>query len=338
MVYVIAEIGCNHNGDVKLAQKMVDVAVECGVNAVKFQTFKADNLISKFAPKAEYQKKTTGTSDSQLDMTRKLELSFEDYLYLKEYSEAKNVDVFSTPFDSESLEFLISTDMNVYKIPSGEITNLPYLEKIGQQNKKVIISTGMANVDEIKQAIRILEENGTSDITILHCTTEYPTKYNDINLNVIKTLQTEFPEYSIGYSDHSIGYEVAIAATTLGAEIIEKHFTLDNGMEGPDHKASATPDILKSLVDGVRIVEKSMGKYEKEPVEAEIKNKIVARKSIVAKDKIRKGDIFTIDNITVKRPGNGISPMYWYDILGRTSLSDFDFDELITDNSFKNQD
>ena len=217
MVYVIAEIGCNHNGDVKLAQKMVDVAVECGVNAVKFQTFKADNLISKFAPKAEYQKKTTGTSDSQLDMTRKLELSFEDYLYLKGYSEAKNVDVFSTPFDSESLEFLISTDMNVYKIPSGEITNLPYLEKIGQQNKKVIISTGMANVDEIKQAIRILEENGTSDITILHCTTEYPTKYNDINLNVIKTLQTEFPEYSIGYSDHSIGYEVAIAATTLGA-------------------------------------------------------------------------------------------------------------------------
>lgn len=206
MVYIIAEIGCNHNGDFNLAKKMVDVAVECGVDAVKFQTFKADLLISKYAPKAEYQKKTTGTEDSQLEMTRRLELSFEEYLELRDYCLEKGVDVFSTPFDEESLDFLISTDMPVYKIPSGEITNLPYLEKIGKQNKKVILSTGMATLEEIHAAVKILEDNGTEDISILHCTTEYPTKYPDLNLNVISTLKKEFPNQKIGYSDHSIGY------------------------------------------------------------------------------------------------------------------------------------
>ena len=337
MVYIIAEIGCNHNGDFNLAKKMVDVAVECGVDAVKFQTFKADLLISKYAPKAEYQKKTTGTEDSQLEMTRRLELSFEEYLELRDYCLEKGVDVFSTPFDEESLDFLISTDMPVYKIPSGEITNLPYLEKIGKQNKKVILSTGMATLEEIHAAVKILEDNGTEDISILHCTTEYPTKYPDLNLNVISTLKKKFPNQKIGYSDHSIGYEVPIAAATLGAEIIEKHFTLDNDMPGPDHKASATPDILERLVKGVRIVETSLGKYEKEPVEAEIKNKIVARKSIIAKKAIEKGEVFTEENITTKRPGNGISPMNWYDILGKVSEYDFEEDMLIKHSEFKNQ-
>ena len=240
MVYIIAEIGCNHNGDFNLARKMIDVAVECGVDAVKFQTFKANLLISKYAPKADYQKKTTGINDSQLEMTRKLELSFEEYVNLRDYCITKGVDVFSTPFDEDSLDFLISTGMSVYKIPSGEITNLPYLEKIGKQKKKVILSTGMATMDEIHAAVKILEDNGTIDISILHCTTEYPTKYEDLNLNVIKTLQKEFPNHTIGYSDHSIGYSVPIAAVALGAEIIEKHFTLDNNMPGPDHKASGT--------------------------------------------------------------------------------------------------
>ena len=227
--------------------------------------------------------------------------------------------------------------MLVYKIPSGEITYLPYLEKIGKQGKKVILSTGMATMDEIHKAVEILKTNGTSDISILHCTTEYPTQYKDLNLRVIETLKKEFPNQKIGYSDHSIGYEVPIAAVSLGAEIIEKHFTLDNEMKGPDHKASATPDILEKLVKGIRIVEESLGSKEKEPVEAEIKNKIVARKSIVAKTAIKKGEIFTRENIIAKRPGNGISPMHWYDILGKSSEKDFDEDTLIEHSEFKNQ-
>ncbi|HEM6191056.1 TPA: N-acetylneuraminate synthase [Streptococcus suis] len=337
MVYIIAEIGCNHNGDFNLAKKMVDVAVSCGVDAVKFQTFKADLLISKYAPKAEYQKATTGEADSQLEMTRRLELSFDEYLELRDYCSEKGVDVFSTPFDMESLDFLISTDMPVYKIPSGEITNLPYLEKIGQQGKKVILSTGMAVMDEIHQAVKTLQENGTSDISILHCTTEYPTPYEALNLNVLHTLKQEFPDLTIGYSDHSIGSEVPIAAAAMGAELIEKHFTLDNDMPGPDHKASATPDILAALVKGVRIVEKSLGKFEKEPEEVEVRNKIVARKSIVAKTPIKKGDVFTEENITVKRPGNGISPMEWYNVLGQVSEHDFDVDQNIRHSQFANQ-
>lgn len=337
MVYIIAEIGCNHNGDVELAKKMVDVAVNCGVDAVKFQTFKADKLISRYAPKAEYQKKTTGTDDSQLEMTRRLELSFDEYLELKGYCQEKKVDVFSTPFDFESLDFLISTDMPVYKIPSGEITNLPYLEIIGKLNKKVILSTGMANIEEIHNAVDILKKNGTDDISILHCTTEYPTPYTSINLNVIQTLKNEFPSLQIGYSDHSIGSEVPIAAAALGAEVIEKHFTLDNNMPGPDHKASATPEILDALVKGVRIVESAMGKFEKIPDPVEEKNKIVARKSIVALTNIKKGDVFTTENITVKRPGNGISPMFWYDVLGKEAEEDFEVDQLVKDSRFEFQ-
>lgn len=334
-VYIIAEIGCNHNGDFKLAKKMVDVAVSCGVDAVKFQTFKAEKLISKHAPKADYQVVTTGNEESQLEMTKKLEMSFAEYLEIRDYTAAQNVDVFSTPFDDESLDFLISTNMSIYKIPSGEITNLPYLEKIGALNKKVIISTGMATLDEIKTAVKILEEAGSKDITILHCTTEYPTMYSDLNLNVIETLKKEFPNNKIGYSDHSVGYEVPIVAAALGSTIIEKHFTLDNDMPGPDHKASANPDILKRLVDGIRKIEESMGSFEKVPVAAEIKNKIVARKSIVALRDIKKGEMFTKDNITTKRPGNGISPMNWYDVLGQIAEEDFLEDSLISHSTQK---
>ncbi|KHD44211.1 N-acetylneuraminate synthase [Streptococcus hongkongensis] len=337
MVYIIAEIGCNHNGNISLAKKMVDVAVECGVDAVKFQTFKAEKLISKFAPKAEYQKVTTGTLDSQLEMTKRLELSFDEYLEMRNYALNKGVDTFSTPFDEESLNFLISTDMPVYKIPSGEITNLPYLEKIGKQKKKVILSTGMAMMDEIHRAVEILQQNGTNDISILHCTTEYPTPYSSLNLNVIHTLKEEFPEFTIGYSDHSIGSEVPIAAVAMGAEVIEKHFTLDTEMEGPDHKASATPEILEALVKGIRIIEQSLGRFEKIPDPVEEKNKIVARKSVVALGAIKKGEIFTEKNITVKRPGNGISPMFWYDILGKEAQVSFEEDEIICDSRFENQ-
>lgn len=337
MVYVIAEIGCNHNGDIKLAKKMVDAAVESGVDAVKFQTFKADKLISKIAPKAEYQKTTTGTKDSQLEMTRKLELSFDEYLVMKKYCEERDVDVFSTAFDEDSLDFLISTDMTIFKIPSGEITNLPYLEKIGMQKKKVILSTGMANMQEIHDAVNILQNNGTEDITILHCTTQYPTEYRDINLNIMKTLKEEFPQFSIGFSDHSKGYQVPIMAAALGATIIEKHFTTDNNLPGPDQKASGTPDVFKKMVDGIRIAEVAMGTFIKEPVDVEKANKIVARKSIIANKKIKKGDVFTVDNITLKRPGSGISPMSWYDLLGKVSESDFEEDELIIDSRFNMQ-
>lgn len=337
MVYIIAEIGCNHNGDFEMAKKMVDIAKNCGVDAVKFQTFKADKLISKYAPKAEYQKKTTGDQDSQLEMTKKLELSFEEYLLLKEYCEKLNIDVFSTPFDNESLDFLISTNMPIYKIPSGEITNLPYLEKIGKLNKKNILSTGMATMEEIKAAVKILEAQGSTDITILHCTTEYPTPYEDLNLKVIETLKKEFPQYDIGYSDHSKGYEVPIVAASMGATIVEKHFTLDNNMQGPDHLASANPDVLERIVSGIRNIELAMGSAEKSPVESELKNRIVARKSIIAEKNIKKGDIFTEKNITVKRPGNGISPMEWYEILGKESQFDFKEDELIIDSRFKEQ-
>lgn len=329
MVYIIAEIGCNHNGDIALAKKMIDEAANCGVDAVKFQTFKADKLISKYAPKANYQKVTTGEEESQLEMTRKLELSQVEYLELKSYAEKLDLEVFSTPFDDESLDFLIETEMPIYKISSGDLTNLPFLEKIGALKKKVILSTGMANLEEIKAAVSILERNGTTDITILHCTTEYPTAFSDVNLRVLSTFEKLFPNYAIGYSDHTIGYEVPIAAAALGAVVIEKHFTLDNNLPGPDHRASATPDILKRLVEGIRHIEQALGSFEKEPVAAELANREAARKSIVAKQTIHKGEVFTTNNLTVKRPGNGISPMNWYKLLGTESPGEYNADDLI---------
>ena len=341
-IFIVAEIGCNHNGDPELAKKMVEIAKDCGVNAVKFQTFKADLLISKYAPKAEYQKKVTSSTESQLDMTKKLELPYDEFIKLEKYARDLGLEVFSTPFDFDSIDFLIENKQKIWKIPSGEITNLPYLEKIAKAdipNKEIVISTGMATVEEIKWSLSILEKNGVpkNKITILHCNTEYPTPYEDVNLEAIPYLMEQFPEYKIGFSDHSVGYFDGVASVIYGITFIEKHFTLDKNIEGPDHKASVTPDELKLLCEGIRAVEKSLGTREKIVTNSEKKNKIVARKSIVAKRKISKGEEFTLENITVKRPGNGISPMYWYEILGKIAEKDFEEDQLIKDSNFKNQ-
>ena len=341
-VFIVAEIGCNHNGDPALAKKMVDVAKECGVDAVKFQTFKADKLISKYAPKAEYQKVTTGTADCQLEMTRKLELPYNEFVKLEAYARSLGLEVFSTPFDFESIDFLASQQQKVWKIPSGELTNLPYLEKIARlpiEGKTIVISTGMAIIEETKQSLKVLEDNGIAkkDITILHCNTEYPTPYEDVNLNAFHQLKQEFGEYSLGFSDHSAGYFAGLAAVPYGITFIEKHFTLDKNFEGPDHKASVTPEELKLLCEGIRAVEKSLGSSEKIVTNSEAKNKIVARKSIIAARPIKKGEIFTTDNITTKRPGNGISPMFWYEVLGKEAQQDFEEDQLIADSRFENQ-
>lgn len=328
--FIIAEAGVNHNGSIEIAKKMIEVAKECGADAIKFQTFKAEKVISKYAPKAEYQKQTTGEIDSQLEMVKKLELSFDDFIVLKEYCDKLNIMFLSTPFDFESIDFLDDLGLEIFKIPSGEITNLPYLEKIGKLGKKVILSTGMADLGEIEDALDILTSCGTKkeDITILHCNTEYPTPYEDVNLLAMLTIKEAF-KVKVGYSDHTLEIEVPIAAVALGASVIEKHFTLDKNMEGPDHKASLEPHELKAMIDAIRNIEKSLGDGIKKPSKSELKNKDIARKSIVAKREIKKGEIFTEDNITVKRPGNGISPMRWYEVLGKVALKDYKEDELI---------
>lgn len=341
-IFIVAEIGCNHNGSKEQARKMVDEAYRCGVDAVKFQTFKAKDLISCYAPKAEYQKATTGTADSQLEMTAKLELPREDFLELKAYAESLGLVVFSTPFDMGSVDFLDSIGQSLWKIPSGEITNLPYLQRIGsikRKGKKIILSSGMATVDEMRTCMDVLTEAGTSkeEIILLHCNTEYPTPDEDVNILAIKDLMDSFPDVAIGFSDHSVGYVAAVGAAILGITLIEKHFTLDKNLEGPDHKASATPEELKALVENVRRIEVMAGSDKKIVTESERKNKIVARKSIVALKSIKAGDIFTVENITCKRPGNGISPMEWYNVLGKISEKDFEPDELITLSGFDNQ-
>lgn len=341
-IYIVAEIGCNHNGDFRLAKQMIEVAKECGVDAVKLQTFKANQLISKYAPKAEYQIKVTGLTESQLEMTKKLELPYDTFVKLENYAKELGLDVFSTPFDFDSIDFLASQKQKVWKIPSGEILNLPYLEKIAKlpvEDKEIVISTGMATIEEIKLALSVLEKNGVlkDKITILHCNTEYPTPYEDVNLNAIKHLQKEFSEYKIGFSDHSEGYFAGIASVPYGITFIEKHFTLDKNFDGPDHKASVTPNELELLCRGIRAVEKALGSSEKIVTNSEKKNKIVARKSIVAKKNIKKGDIYTIENITTKRPGNGISPMSWYEILGKVAEKDFEEDQLIEHSGFTAQ-
>ena len=339
-VFIVAEIGCNHNGSKDLAREMVIKAKECGVDAVEFQTFKADALISCYAPKAEYQKETTGTVESQLEMTKKLELSHDDLIELKAYAESLGLVVFSTPFDLDSVDFLNSIGQSLWKIPSGEITNLPYLKRIGAikiDNKKIILSSGMATIDEIKTCIGVLVEAGTNenDIILLHCNTEYPTPDKDVNILAINDLKEQFPNVSIGFSDHSVGYVAAVGAAILGVSLIEKHFTLDKNFAGPDHKASATPEELKALVENVRRIEVMAGSSKKIVTESERKNKIVARKSIVAARNIVKGEILTEENITCKRPGNGISPMKWYDILGKVAEKDFRTDELIEQSGFE---
>lgn len=327
-VYIIAEVGVNHNGNIDIAKKMVDEAVQCGVDCIKFQTFIAEQLVSKNTEKAEYQKKQTKFNESQYEMLKRLELSFEDFKTLKEYCDLKKIDFMSTAFDFESIEFLESLNIHIWKIPSGEITNLPYLIKVAKLNKPVILSTGMSTMEEIKNAFNILKKNGIGEVTILHCTTEYPTPFKDVNLKSMVTIKDQL-NVKVGYSDHTKGIEVPIAAVALGASIIEKHFTLDRNMEGPDHKASLEPDELKMMVDSIRNIEKSLGDGIKRVAESEKKNIEIARKSIVAKKIIKSGDIFTEENITVKRPGNGLSPMKWFDIIGKVAKRDFDEDELI---------
>lgn len=333
-IYIIAEIGCNHNGNKEIAKKMIKIAKECGVDAVKFQTFNSEALISRFAPKAEYQKITTGTDDSQLEMTKKLELSHDAFLELKQYALDMGLDTFSTPFDMESIDFLYENGQNVWKIPSGEITNLPYLQKIGAlqcEDKKVILSSGMSTIDEIKTAIDILVRSGTekSNIVLLHCNTEYPTPDQDVNISAIRALHETFPDLKIGFSDHSVGSIAAVGAVAYGITMIEKHFTLDKDMPGPDHKASATPEELRDICVNIRRMEKMLGNGKKIVTASEKGNKIVARKSIVASRDIRRGEKFTEENITCKRPGNGISPMKWYDVLGKYAERDFLQDELL---------
>lgn len=324
---IIAEIGVNHNGDYKLAKQMVDVARECGADIVKFQTFNVDSITSKYAEMAQYQKENLGEEKSQKEMLRSLTLSHEEFTELAKYCNTIGILFLSTPFDIESIRFLDSIQ-NIWKIPSGEITNYPYLVEIAKTKKKVIISTGMSTLDEVDEAVNVLKNHGTKDIILLHCTTDYPAPIDSVNLNAMLTLKDRF-NYPVGYSDHTRGIEVSIAAVAMGASVIEKHFTLDKTMPGPDHKASLEPCELKQLVTAIRNIERAKGTGEKHPTETEIKNQGVVRKSIVASKAIKKGDIFTEDNLTTKRPGNGISPMNWNKILGTTADRDYEEDELI---------
>ena len=327
-VLIIAEAGVNHNGNMELAKKMVLEAKKCGADYIKFQTFIPHKLVSKNASKAEYQKETTGADESQLQMLEKLALTQQNFIELKGFCKEVGIGFISTPFDLESLEFLETLDMDFWKIPSGEVTNLPYLEAIAHTKRKVIMSTGMCEMSEIQDAISVLEKNGTKDIVILHCNTEYPTPFEDVNLLAMNEMR-EVLKKEIGYSDHTVGIEVPIAAVAMGAVVIEKHFTLNKNMEGPDHKASLEPNELARMVSAIRNIEKSRGSSVKKRTTSEERNYSIVRKSIVAKKHIKAGERFTIENITVKRPGNGISPMKWYEILGSEAKKDYEQDEII---------
>ncbi|MFK5938617.1 MAG: N-acetylneuraminate synthase [Sulfurimonas sp.] len=330
-VFIIAEAGVNHNGSVELAKKLIDVAVEAGVDAVKFQTFKAETLVSKNAKKALYQKENMNDgNDSQFDMLKKLELDVATHNILIDYCKSKNIMFLSTPFDLDSVDMLNDLKLPIFKIPSGEITNLPYLRKIGSLRKKIILSTGMADMGEIEDALDVLAQSGTDkeNITVLHANTMYPTPMEDVNLKAMVTIGNTF-DIAFGYSDHTLGVEVDIAAVAMGASCIEKHFTLDKTMEGPDHKASLEPDELMAMVKGIRNIELALGSSVKKPSKSEIPNIKVARKSIIASSDIKKGDILSGDNLAIKRPGNGISPMRWDEIVGSVASKDYAEDELI---------
>jgi N,N'-diacetyllegionaminate synthase len=325
---IIAEAGVNHNGSLDLALKMVDEAKKAGADIVKFQTAIPELVISKFADKAEYQKETTGYGESQLEMCKKIHLKFDDYYVVKKHCEDVGISFLSTPFDLPSIDFLNRLGCDIWKIPSGEITNLPYLIKIAQTHMPILLSTGMSTLAEISDALQALREHGCREVTLLHCTTEYPAPFSEVNLRAIETLKKTF-DARVGYSDHTRGVEIPIAAVALGATVIEKHFTLDRGMEGPDHKASLEPDELKAMVSAIRNIEVALGSGEKLPSPSEIKNIPIARKSIIASRDIEKGELFSLDNITTKRPGNGISPMQWFEVLGKASKRDFQEDEMI---------
>ncbi len=331
-VFIIAEAGVNHNGDLNIAKKLVDVAFESGADAVKFQTFRSEEIVTSDAETAEYQAKNIGRKISQLQMIKSLELSFEDFAELKKYCDRKGIIFMSSPFDIESARFLRDLGMEIFKIASGEITNYPLLREIGSYGKQVIISTGMATLGEVEEAIDVLTDSGTKrdNITLLHCNTQYPTPYEDVNLKAMLTLKEAF-KVNVGYSDHTLGIEIPIAAVAMGASVIEKHFTLNRGMHGPDHKASLEPEELKRMIKAIRNVEKALGTGIKKPSPSEMGNIKIVRRSIVAKRDIKRGEIFTEENITVKRPGTGISPMRWREIIGKKAWRDFKKDEIIDD-------
>lgn len=329
-VLIIAEAGVNHNGDINLAKLLIDRAKEAGADIVKFQTFKAENLVTKSAKMAEYQLQNTQKKESQFEMLKKLEIDESGFIELKKYAESKNIEFLSTGFDLESLKFLKTLGMKLWKIPSGEITNRPYLEFVGAQKTLVILSTGMSTMQEIEEAIEVLVDAGTNreKIIVLHCTTDYPAKFSDVNLMAMRAIGEKF-SLAVGYSDHTNGIEVPVAAVALGAVVIEKHFTLDKEMPGPDHKASLNPVELKSMVEGIRHIEEALGSQEKKPTPQELENIKVARKSIVAKRDINIGEVFSEENLTTKRPGTGISPMKINTIYGQKAKRHFVQDEII---------
>ena len=328
---IIAEAGVNHNGDIELAKKLVDAASEVGADLIKFQTFNAERLATQNAPKADYQARTTDEAQSYIAMLRQLELSKEMHEILIAHCRRRNIGFFSSGFDIESLNYLASLDAKRFKIPSGEITNLPYLRHLGAFGKPVIISTGIATLGEIEAALEVLEAAGTprTQITVLHCNTEYPTPMQDVNLRAMCSLRDAFG-VAVGYSDHTPGIEVPIAAAALGATVIEKHLTLDRNLTGPDHKASLEPDEFATMVRAIRNIERAMGDGIKRPSPSEAKNRPIARKSLVAAKPIRVGECFTVDNVTAKRPGNGISPMRWDEVIGRVAARDIAADEMIS--------
>jgi N,N'-diacetyllegionaminate synthase len=329
-VNIIAEAGVNHNGSIELAKQLIDVASDAGADIVKFQTFKAEKLVRKSAKKAIYQITNTGNDESQFEMLKRLELGYNHHAELIHYCTTKGIQFLSTPFDLESIDFLKSMGLVIGKIPSGEITNLPYLRKMANCFDELILSTGMSTMSEVEEAITAITLSGFSKdkITVLHCNTEYPTPFEDVNLRAMQTI-AKVCGVKVGYSDHTPGIEVPIAAVALGASLIEKHFTLDRNMEGPDHKASLEPNELKSMVKAIRHIEAALGDNIKIPSTSEIKNKVVARKSIVAARSIVMGELLSEENLTVKRPGDGISPMQWDKVVGQFAIRDFDEDELI---------
>lgn len=328
-IFIIAEAGVNHNGSLALAKKLIDQAALAGVDAVKFQSFKANSLMTKAAPKADYQKKTTG-NESQYEMIKRLELDDDAHIVLRDYARQKGLEFMSTPFDLESIDLLERIGVKRYKVGSGDLTNLPYLRKMAGKGLPIILSTGMATLAEIRKVIQAIKQTGypLEKLTLLHATTEYPAPIQEVNLKAMVSMKNEF-KITVGYSDHTKGIEVPIAAAALGAEVIEKHFTLDRTMEGPDHMASLEPDELKQMVIAIRNVEQALGNGEKSPSPGEIMNQEAARKSLVAASKIQKGEPFSPENLCVKRPGSGISPLRWDEFIGRPSPKNYEKDELI---------
>jgi len=329
-VFVIAEAGVNHNGDPDMARRLIDSAAAIGCDAVKFQTFRADALAARSAKMAEYQKANTGAEESQYQMLKRLELSYDVQKGLLDHAKRQGIQFFSTAFDFESVDFLRRLDIPLWKIPSGEITNYPYLAEIAAIGKPILLSTGMATIAEIDAAMRVLTQHGADRgrVCILHCNTEYPTPWQDVNLRAMANLGHAFGT-AFGYSDHTQGIEIPIAATALGASVLEKHFTLDRSLPGPDHAASLEPNELKAMAGAIRNVERAMGDGVKRPSASEEKNRPIARKSLVAARPIRAGEVFSQENVTVKRPGTGLSPMRWNEVMGRRALRDFAFEELI---------